>query len=180
MLVCFMDRVGCMHHEFLWCTVNHFVYVRVLTRLREQIRRRRPGLWMPGSGRTHTMLLLHDNAPVHTAVHTVTRLAETDVEVLEHPPYSPDLAACDFFLFPCLKRALRGRRFNNIDYLQAEVSRVLRHVITPAEYHNAMVDLRNHWQKCVDTEGGYFEGSRHPCPPPNPAVVQQPRQCRRC
>ena len=28
------------------------------------------------------------------------------IEVLGHPPYSPDLAPCDFFLFPTLKKIL--------------------------------------------------------------------------
>ncbi len=54
MLVAFMDRVGCVHHEFVQRTVNHFVYTRVLGRLRESVCRWCPGLWMEGSGHTHT------------------------------------------------------------------------------------------------------------------------------
>jgi hypothetical protein len=30
---------------------------------------------------------------------------------LEHPPYSPDLATCDFWAFPTMKRELRGKKF---------------------------------------------------------------------
>ncbi len=145
MLVCFLDRTGCVHHEFVQRTVNWYVYVHILGHLRERIRRRRPGLWMPGSGWVHSMLLHHDNAPTHKVNHTVARLMETNVETIEHPPYSPDLAPCDFFLFPRLKALLRGRRFPDIQALQDKVTRILRHVISLAEYHNAMVDMRDRW-----------------------------------
>ena len=44
--------------------------------------------------------LLHDNAPAHKA-HLVTEFLESaKVTVLPHPPFPPDLAACDYFLFP--------------------------------------------------------------------------------
>jgi hypothetical protein len=38
-------------------------------------------------------------------------LSKKNVTTLEHPSYSPDLAAGDFYLFPTLKSALKGRRF---------------------------------------------------------------------
>jgi len=45
--------------------------------------------------------------------------------VIPHPPYSPDLAPCDFFLFSKMKLKLEGRRFDNIEGIQAESQRVL-------------------------------------------------------
>ena len=42
----------------------------------------------------------HDNAPVHTSAVATAKLVELGYELLPHPPYSPDLAPCDFFLFP--------------------------------------------------------------------------------
>jgi hypothetical protein len=50
-------------------------------------------------------MLLHDNAPAHCA-HQF--LAQHGVPVLDHPPYSPDLAPADFFLFPRLKSIMKG------------------------------------------------------------------------
>jgi hypothetical protein len=41
------------------------------------------------------------------------------------PPYSPDLAPCDFFLFPKMKLRLKGRRFDTIEEIQAESQEVL-------------------------------------------------------
>jgi hypothetical protein len=55
--------------------------------------------------------LLHDNADLHTAVHTIETLRHLNFEVLEHLLYSPDLAPLDYHLFGPLKDALRGRHF---------------------------------------------------------------------
>jgi hypothetical protein len=40
--------------------------------------------------------------------------------VFPHPSYSPDLAPCDFFLFPKMKLKLKGCWFDNIEEIQAE------------------------------------------------------------
>jgi hypothetical protein len=39
---------------------------------------------------------------------------------IPHPPYSHDLAPCDFFLFPKMKLKLKGRRFDTTEEIQAE------------------------------------------------------------
>jgi hypothetical protein len=45
--------------------------------------------------------------------------------VIPHPPYFPELAPCDFFLFPKMKLNLKGRRFDTIEDIQAKSHRVL-------------------------------------------------------
>jgi len=67
----------------------------------------------------------HDNAPAHTAVLTQQFLAANKIPLIPHPPYSPDLAPCDFFLFPKMKLKLKGRWFDTIEYIQAETQKVL-------------------------------------------------------
>jgi len=60
------------------------------------------------------VLLLHDNAPAQTAsvpTSVAAEIAECGYELLPHPPYSPDLAPSDFYLFPLLKEHLRGRQY---------------------------------------------------------------------
>jgi hypothetical protein len=47
------------------------------------------------------------------------------MSVIPHPPYSPDLAPCDFFLLPKIKLKLKGRRFDTNEEMQAESQRVL-------------------------------------------------------
>jgi len=50
----------------------------------------------------HGVLLLHDNAPTHTAGIVTSVAAECGgYELLPHPPYSPDISPSDFYLFPC-------------------------------------------------------------------------------
>jgi hypothetical protein len=45
--------------------------------------------------------------------------------VIPHTPYLPDLAPCDFLLFPKMKLNLKRRRFDNNEEIQAESQRVL-------------------------------------------------------
>jgi len=100
--------------------VNSGFYCEVLQRLREKVQRHRPQLW-----REQTWLLHHDNALAHTAVLTQEFLAANKIPLIPHPPYSPDLAPCDFFLFPKMKFKPKGRRFDTIEDIQAEKQNVL-------------------------------------------------------
>ena len=45
--------------------------------------------------------------------------------MLEHPPYSPYLAPCDFFVFPKIKSALKGTRFESIDAVKAKATELI-------------------------------------------------------
>ncbi|XP_011866780.1 PREDICTED: uncharacterized protein LOC105561422 [Vollenhovia emeryi] len=54
-----------------------------------------------------TVKFHHDNAPSHTAFIVTNFLTWSNIPLVPQPPYSPDLAPCDFFLFPRLKRAER-------------------------------------------------------------------------
>jgi len=60
-------------------------------------------------------------------------LAKNNMTVIPHPPYSPDLAPCEFFLFPKLKLRMKGRRFDTTEEIQEESQRVL-HTIPKREF----------------------------------------------
>ena len=98
MIIVFFDSRGFVHKEFLppGQTVNHAFYKDVLERLREWVQRVRTDI-------ADDWVLHHDNAPAHTALSVREFLAKKNIPVLPHPPYSPDLAPCDFCLFPKLK-----------------------------------------------------------------------------
>ena len=49
-------------------------------------------------------------------------IRDAGFEILDHPPYSPDLAPSDFHLFPKLKESLRGQRFQTDDDVMAAVN----------------------------------------------------------
>ena len=98
-------------------TVNGDYYVKFIRHhLRPAIRKKRPDLLREGQ------IILHDNASSHMKRDVVQLLTEEYdwEEVLQHPPYSPDLSPCDFFWFPRVKNELGGRRFANVD----EINRV--------------------------------------------------------
>ena len=81
----------------------------------ENIRRQLQDKW-----RKDSWALNHDNAPAHTSLVVQEFWASTKKTVNPHPPYWPDLAACDFFLVPKTKFKLKGRRFDSIDENQTE------------------------------------------------------------
>ena len=39
-------------------------------------------------------------------------------KIVPHPPYSPDMSPCDFWMFPRLKEKLRGRRFEDVEEMR--------------------------------------------------------------
>ncbi|UYV84596.1 hypothetical protein LAZ67_X002756 [Cordylochernes scorpioides] len=109
------DEAGVVHHEFLpqGRTVNKEYYLQVMRNLREAIRQKRPDLW-----KNKNWLLHHDKAPAHTSLLVRDFLAKNNTLMMPQPPYSPDLAPCDFFLFPKLKRPMKGRRYATLDEIK--------------------------------------------------------------
>jgi hypothetical protein len=77
--------------------------------------------------------------------------------VIPHPPYSPDLAPCDLFLFPKMKVKLKGRRFDPMEGIQAESQRVLV-TLTENGFQVAFQKRRRWWDRCLYAGGNYFEG----------------------
>ena len=80
----------------------------------------KPGLW------PDKWILHHDNAPVHDALRFREFLAKKSVTKMDHPPYSPYLAPCDFWLFPKFKKCPEGQRFADISDIQRNVKTLLR------------------------------------------------------
>lgn len=148
------DYRGVVHNEFLppGQTVNKEYYLSVMRRLREAIRKKRADLWADNSWFLH-----HDNAPSHTALVLRDHFAKNSTHIVPQPPYSPDLAPCDFWLFPKLKRPLRGHRFDTIEEIKTESLRALK-AIPEIDFNNCFEDWRNRWHKCIVSGGEYFEG----------------------
>ena len=121
-MIAFFDVRGMVHHEFLpqGQTVNQHVYKEILQCLFRSVREKRRDLW-----ESNTWLLHHDNAPAHTALSIRKFLVEKNITVLEQPPYSPDLAPCDFFLFPKVKSIIKGTHFLSTDAIKNAVTKEL-------------------------------------------------------
>ena len=87
-------------------TVNKEYYVEVLREFRKRFRRKRPVLFKSAQWHFH-----QDNAPVHNSILVTDYLTKMGIKIVPQPPDSPDLAPCDFWLFPKLKEKLRGCRY---------------------------------------------------------------------
>jgi len=81
---------------------------------------------------------------------------ECGFEMVQHPPYSPDLAPSDFALFRHLKQQLKGIHFDSPVEMKERVEEILNS-LTPDFFKNAFVDLLRRWKKCVDAQGSYVE-----------------------
>jgi histone-lysine N-methyltransferase SETMAR len=117
MLIVFFDIQGIVHMEIVTPsqTANGKFYCEVVKWLREGIRRKHPDKWKK------------NNWFLHACSH-ITRLTVPDFQkhYSDSPPrYSPDLAPCNFFLFPKMKLRLKGHRFDMTEKIHAESQEVI-------------------------------------------------------
>jgi len=86
-------------------TINAEYYSSLLVQMKDILKEKCRGKV------TKRVLFLHDNAPAHQALATQMKLVYLGFQCLDHPPYSPDLAPSDYYLFPGLKKQLKGHDF---------------------------------------------------------------------
>ena len=137
-----------MHWVPTGLTVNKEYYVEVLREFRKRFRRKRPALFK--SGQWHFQ---QDNAPVHDSILVTDYLTKMGIKTVPHPPYSPDLAPCDFWLFPKRKEKLRGCRYETIEEMKEAVTKVID-TLTQEDFQK----LLKGYNKCIAVGGDYFEG----------------------
>ena len=75
------------------------------------------------------------------------------IETVPQSPYSPDLAPCDFCLFP----KLRGCRYETIEEMKEAVTKVID-TLTQEDFHGTFQKLLERYNKCIAAEGDYSEG----------------------
>jgi histone-lysine N-methyltransferase SETMAR len=145
----FFDAQGVIHREFVPedQTVNGQFCLGVMEWLVKQIRRIHPKFQ-----NSKEWFLLHDNAPTHTAGVVACFLVRKQVTVLHHPFCLPDLAPVDFFLFPKLKSQLKGKRFQDISTIQANVTQQIRS-IPKDPFKKSFQSLYEHCKSCIDQQG---------------------------
>ena len=94
--------------------------------------------------------LLHENASSHKCE---VVLASEKLKVLNHPPYSPDLSPCDFFLFPRLKKMLSGNMYTSRSSLGSAIYQCLQQ-IPKEDYLSAFRDWVKRLQKMCFSKRG--------------------------
>jgi histone-lysine N-methyltransferase SETMAR len=154
MLISFFDANGIVHSEFVpnGETVNQAFYLQVLKRLHDVVRRKCPELWQSGEWWLH-----HDNAPAHKALSVQQFLIKNSMTQLLQLPYSPNLAPCDFFLFPRMKKVLKGKSFADVEEVKEKMTEALKG-ITLKEFQDCFKKWKTRLDWCIASNGHYFEG----------------------
>ena len=145
MLIYFFDANGIVHSEFVpnGENVNRAFYLQVLKRLHDAVRRKCPELWQRGEWWLH-----HDNAPAHKALSVQQFLTKNSMTQLLHPPYSPELALRDFFLFPRMKKVLKGKRFADEEEVRKKTTEALKG-ITLKEFQDCFEKWKTRLDQCI-------------------------------
>ena len=133
-----------MHWVPTGLAVNKEYYVGVLREFRKRFRRKRPALFKSGQWHFH-----QDNAPVYNSILATDYLSKMGIKTVPHRPFSPDLAPCDFWLFP----KLRDCRYETIEEKKEAVTKVID-TLTQEDFHK----LLEHYNKWIAAGGDYFEG----------------------
>ena len=94
-------------------------------------RRNRPALFKLGQWHFHRA-----NAPVHNSILVTDYLTKMGIKTVPQPPYSPDVAPCDFWLFP----KLRGCRYETIEEMKEAVTKVIN-TLTQEDFDGAFQKL---------------------------------------
>jgi histone-lysine N-methyltransferase SETMAR len=151
MLLAFFDSKGLIYSHIVpkGSTVNSNYIVKALGNFLKQLKKKRPQM-------VEQEWWFHwDNAPVHTAAVVQNWFAAHNIQRLDHPPYSPDLAPADFFLFRRVKEELAGQSLDE-GTLKTTWERVVRS-IGADEFATAFRRWYERCQKCIEIGGGYVE-----------------------
>ena len=105
--------------------------------------RERPALFK--SGQWHFQ---RDNALLHNFILVTNFLTKMDIKTVPYPPYSPDLAPCDFWLFL--------NYFRTTDMWQMRIWKRID-TLTEEDFHCAFQELLEQYNKCIAAGGVYFE-----------------------
>ena len=145
MIPFFFDSTGMIYMNCVptGLTVNKEYYVEVLREFRKRFRGKRPAFFK--SGQWH---FDQDNAPEHNSILVTDYLTKICIKTVPHPSYSPDLAPCDFCLFP----KLRDCHYETIEEKKEAVTKVVD-TLTQEDFQKLLERY-----KCIAARGDYFEG----------------------
>jgi len=107
--------------------------------------------------RTNIWFSIHDDAPAHRSVSVEDFLAKSNVATLEHTPYSTDLDPTEYYLFPRLISALKGRNFRDATDINNTTEELK--MLSQNGFQECLKYLYSFWQKYIAAQGDYFEGN---------------------
>uniref|UniRef100_A0A8D8SVK0 Histone-lysine N-methyltransferase SETMAR n=1 Tax=Cacopsylla melanoneura TaxID=428564 RepID=A0A8D8SVK0_9HEMI len=96
--------------------ISYFTVIsQLLTRFDDKLNETRPHLVKKKN------LVFHENAPAHSSAVVAAKFNQLGYELSPRPPYSPNLAPCNYFLFPNLNIWLRERSFTSKDFALSKI-----------------------------------------------------------
>ena len=154
MITVFFDWEGVVLHEYTIPsqTINKKYYLSVLIRWEMQYWWKRP--MATGDWQLH-----HDNVPARASHLVQSILVKHQITQVTQSHYSPDLAPCDFRIFPKLKSPLKGKRFQTIDEILENTMGQLM-AIPIKDFVESFKQWKRCWENCVRFQDAYFEGYR--------------------
>lgn len=154
MLCIWWDQKGVIHYELLkpGQSIRGDLYRQQLIRVNAAIKVKRPEY-----ATRHESIIFHDgNARPHRAQVVKNYVENVGWEPLPHPPYSPDLAPSDYYLFRSMQNALSGIRFTSVDGIKKWIDTFL--AAKPEKFFwDGIHKLPERWEKVVASDGQYFE-----------------------
>ena len=152
MATVFWDAQGVIMLDFLAkkSTITGAYYTNLLNQLRTAIREKHRGKL------SKAILLQQDNARVHTCKIEMDAVERNGYELTRQPAYSPDLAPSDYFLFPNMKKDIRGRHFQSNEEVVAAVEEWVGNKDL-GFFSSGLMALEHRWSKCIILEGNYIE-----------------------
>ena len=133
-------------------TVNTERYREQMIDLNQALREKRPEY----QKRQHKVILLHGNAPSHTAKPVKETIEAFGWETLSRAAYSPDLAPSDYYLFASMGHTLSDQHFTSYE----NVRKWLDNWFALKErqfFWRGIHQLPDRWEKCIASDGQYFE-----------------------
>lgn len=153
MVTVWWSTAGLIHHSFLnpGDTITAEKYCHQIDEMYQKLR-----LMCPALVNRKGPILLHDNARPHVSMMTRQKLHELGFETLDHPPYSPDLSPTDYHFFKHLDNFLCNKSFKNQDDAKNAFNDFIDSR-NPEFYSTGINKLLSRWQKCINSDGSYFD-----------------------
>ena len=86
-------------------------------------------------------------------------MTKNRIHTINHSPYLPDMAPCDFYLFGKLHLAMKGNRYADVDTIQKAATAILNAIATN-DLKKSFDSLLERAKRCIQEEGDYFEGDQ--------------------
>lgn len=157
-LIIFFDINGIVMTEWVSedQTVNQTYYLKVLATLQEQICKKRPTLL-----KNKSWILYHDK-PAYNALCVERYLAARGIPAFKHTTDSPDLAPCDFFLFPKIKCTLKPRetQFASMEEIRQKSEAILN-ALTKEEFQLCFTQWKKRMELCAAGGGKFLQEEEH-------------------